>query len=84
MSQPMFKVVGISELEGLGISFIELPYILLGSGKYIIVEYDEKLGYYPMAGVNRFKTKASAESAILDRISFLSDLAQYEDAEILK
>lgn len=65
----IFKIVKMSQMEDYGFDLNELPFILLGSGKFITLEYDsEDQTWFPMPGANRFKTVYEAKIAIEDRM----------------
>lgn len=60
-----YKVLHVSDLEAEGFDLSHLTYILNGKGKYVVCEHDEKVGWFPMCGENRFPTMRAANLAIL-------------------
>lgn len=65
-----FKIVGIGEYEEYGFKFDMWTLFLLGTGRFIVIEYDNEIGWFPMCGENRFKNKHEAQIAIKERVEF--------------
>ena len=77
-----YKILHVSQLEVEGFDFESLTYVLLGKGVHVIVEHADDIGWFPMCGENRFKTKRAAEQAIADRIQMNKEIADLPKSEV--
>lgn len=76
-----YQIQRLSQVvEVLGIE--QLNYITLGKGNFVVMEYDHKVGWFPLCGENRFKTKHEANQAIKDREFLDWELSRFKPKSI--